>query len=95
MTWEYKYGYELSDEECNAMGREGWELVSVVTTGENGDWRLHYHFKRPLPPEFYDLVERVSHGTHLELFARERRQGWHSWGNEVESDVSVSGDRAP
>lgn len=41
------------------------------------------------PPEFYALVERVSPGARAELFARERRDGWGAWGNEVESDVSL------
>jgi N6-adenosine-specific RNA methylase IME4 len=42
------------------------------------------------PPESYELVERVSHGPYLELFAREKRDGWHAWGNEVESDVAMA-----
>jgi N6-adenosine-specific RNA methylase IME4 len=42
------------------------------------------------PPEFYGLVERVSHAAYVELFARERRTGWHSWGNEVESDLCLA-----
>lgn len=40
------------------------------------------------PPEFYALVERVS-GAGLEMFARQRRDGWHAWGNEVESDIAI------
>ena len=32
------------------------------------------------PPAFYDLVERVSPGPYLELFARQPRLGWDSWG---------------
>jgi N6-adenosine-specific RNA methylase IME4 len=35
------------------------------------------------PEEFFDLVERVSPGAYLELFARRRRPGWDAWGNEV------------
>jgi N6-adenosine-specific RNA methylase IME4 len=42
------------------------------------------------PREFVDLVERVSPGPYVELFAREKRDGWHSWGNEVESDVALA-----
>lgn len=42
------------------------------------------------PPEFFEAVERVSHGPYLELFARERRDGWHSWGNEVDSDLELA-----
>lgn len=42
------------------------------------------------PDLFYDLVEQVSPGPYLELFARRRRLGWDAWGNEVESDVELA-----
>jgi len=32
-------------------------------------------------------------GPYLELFARRRRSGRDSWGNEVESDVLLAGSR--
>lgn len=32
------------------------------------------------PPQFGDLVERVSPGPYVELFARAARLGWDSWG---------------
>lgn len=35
------------------------------------------------PETFYDLVERSSPGPRLEMFARRRRLGWHTWGNEA------------
>lgn len=35
------------------------------------------------PESFYDLVESCSPGPYLEMFARRRRMGWGSWGNEV------------
>jgi len=35
------------------------------------------------PEEAYALVEMVSPGPRLEMFAREQREGWDSWGNEV------------
>ena len=41
------------------------------------------------PPEMYDLIEAVSPGPRLELFARTPRAGWDVWGNEVESHVSL------
>lgn len=37
------------------------------------------------PQEFFDLVERVSPGPRLELFARQPRAGWDVWGDEVEA----------
>lgn len=35
------------------------------------------------PQVFFDEVERVSPGPRLEIFAREPREGWTVWGNEV------------
>lgn len=35
------------------------------------------------PEGFLDLVERVSPGPYLELFARRSRSGWETWGNEA------------
>jgi N6-adenosine-specific RNA methylase IME4 len=35
------------------------------------------------PDRFYELVERVSPGPYLELFARRRRYGWDVWGDEA------------
>jgi N6-adenosine-specific RNA methylase IME4 len=34
------------------------------------------------PDAFYDLVERVSPGPYLELFARRARFGWDYWGDQ-------------
>jgi len=36
------------------------------------------------PGAFYDLVERVSPGPYVELFARQPRLGWDSWGHGYE-----------
>lgn len=38
------------------------------------------------PDAFYDLVERVSPGPRVDLFARKSRPGWDVWGNEVSGD---------
>jgi len=43
------------------------------------------------PEEQYAIIERCSPGPYLELFARRKRPGWHSWGNEVECDVRIEG----
>lgn len=34
------------------------------------------------PEAFLDIVESVSPGPYLELFARRNRLGWETWGNE-------------
>ncbi|MDR2451030.1 MAG: S-adenosylmethionine-binding protein [Candidatus Accumulibacter sp.] len=39
------------------------------------------------PDELYGIVESCSPGPYLELFARQRREGWEHWGNEVPEAV--------
>jgi N6-adenosine-specific RNA methylase IME4 len=36
------------------------------------------------PDQFYRLVEEVCTGSKLEMFARQRREGWDCWGNQVD-----------
>lgn len=44
------------------------------------EWPRGAHSKKP--EAFLDLVERVSPGPYLELFARRARFGWSYWGDE-------------
>lgn len=37
------------------------------------------------PDEQYDLIERCSFGSRLELFARGPRNGWSVWGNQAKN----------
>jgi N6-adenosine-specific RNA methylase IME4 len=61
---------------------------------ENSTWRK---WKRPYehgrhsakPDPFTDMVERVSPGPYLELFARRQRLGWDTWGNEALCHVEL------
>jgi N6-adenosine-specific RNA methylase IME4 len=39
------------------------------------------HSAKPL--EMYDIIEKVSYPDYIELFARNTRDGWSSWGNEI------------
>lgn len=41
------------------------------------------------PEEFQTVVESVSPGPYLEMFARRKRHGWASWGNEISNDVEM------
>lgn len=42
------------------------------------------------PAESFDLIESISPGPRLELFSRKKRDGWHSWGNEVDCDIQMA-----
>jgi N6-adenosine-specific RNA methylase IME4 len=41
------------------------------------------------PDVFGDLIESVSPGPYLELFARRQRLGWDTWGNEALEHVAL------
>lgn len=45
------------------------------------------------PEAFLDLVEQVSPGPYLELFARRNRLGWDTWGNEALEHVTIESGR--
>lgn len=52
-------------------------------------WPRGQHSQKPAA--FYDLVERVSPGPYVELFARRPCLGWDSWGNGYEPRVRPPG----
>ncbi|TVR82507.1 MAG: S-adenosylmethionine-binding protein [Rhodospirillales bacterium] len=54
------------------------------------------------PPCLHEIIEGCSPAPFLELFARERRVGWQSWGDQVDGGAGThprhpgySGDRPP
>lgn len=50
------------------------------------------------PEEQYALIERISDGPYLELFARRRPPSsadWSVWGNQIDSDVCLPGYPVP
>lgn len=57
----------------------------IPTTWWN--WKRGKHSKKP--EVFQDIIESVSPGPYLEMFARRHREGWHVWGNEVDSDLEI------
>ena len=47
------------------------------------------------PEAFQSMVETVSPGPRLELFARRPRPGWTVWGNEVEANTHLTSPNGP
>ena len=46
------------------------------------------HSKKP--QVFRDIINTIyPNGNRIELFAREKTEGWDVWGNEVESDIEL------
>jgi len=54
-------------------------------------WKRGRHSEKP--GAFLDMVERVSPGPRLELFARTQRLGWDTWGNEALCHVDLETPR--
>jgi N6-adenosine-specific RNA methylase IME4 len=50
------------------------------------------------PEEQYAIIERISDGPYLELFARRRppsKADWSVWGNEIDADIVIPGYPVP
>jgi N6-adenosine-specific RNA methylase IME4 len=77
------------------FGRRG-NLRATDRIGRNWfNWKRPYDERgKPMhsakPPEFYtDVVEPISPGPRLELFARRLRPGWDLWGDQAPSGVDL------
>lgn len=57
------------------------------TRGTGKDWPRGRHSEKPA--DFFALVESVSPGPFLEMFARTTRPGWSSWGNEIPVELQA------
>jgi len=57
-------------------------------------WEIKRTMKHSQKPEFFqDMIETVSEPPRLEIFARRKREGWDVFGNEVESDIELIGEK--
>lgn len=54
-------------------------------------WFEHKRLKHSEKPEYFrNMIVDVSGDLpRIELFAREKFQGWDSWGNEVKCDIDL------
>lgn len=93
ITW-CKPGPGVGRFQCNTehviLGRKGPRQGNPFgeTHGTWFQWPRGEHSQKP--EAFYDLVERVSPGPYLELFARRNRLGWDTWGNEALEHVELA-----
>ncbi len=66
------FGIRGKDNRTLAAGRTQVNLIAE---------RKREHSRKP--DAVYDVIESCSPGPRLELFARNRRDGWAQWGNEL------------
>lgn len=60
------------------------ELSTVGSTWFNWPRTGRHSVK---PDEFFGMVEEVSPGPRIELFSRQARPGWDSWGDQVMEEI--------
>jgi len=76
-------GYVFGTEFC-LLGFAGKPMQKFKNIGKL-NW-VHNPSLKPhstKPQSFYNLVEDMSPANYLEMFARNKRDGWDVWGNEV------------
>ena len=78
--------YSLTTEHC-LFARRGTCAASIRVDSTWWEWKHGRHSAKP--EAFLDMVESVSPGPYLELFARTNRLGWHTWGNESLNHVKL------
>lgn len=64
----------------NPFGQGG--RTAQATAGTCFDWPRGRHSEKP--SEFFALVERLSPGPYLEMYARRPRSGWTTWGDQAD-----------
>lgn len=62
----------------------GRRTNGVRITSSWFEWPRGEHSRKP--DAFMEMVEQVSPGPYLELFARRRRYGWDVWGDEAPTE---------
>ena len=76
--------------QINVNDLSGPNLLSMARRQWNNAFLKPSNYFSAKPEAFQDIVESVSPGPYLELFARRKRLGWSVWGNEVDSDVAIT-----
>ena len=79
--------YALTTEFC-LFARRGTLAYRERWPESSFHWPRHQHSRKP--DGFLDIVESVSPGPYLEMFARRNRLGWDTWGNEALEHVDLS-----
>jgi N6-adenosine-specific RNA methylase IME4 len=89
-----------NDHEPCLIARRGRDVLTATTPLGVWFWKQVYEWnpkaRVPMkkhsakPPGFFELVEQVAPEPRLEMFAREQRLGWDTWGNEALQHVEIA-----
>jgi N6-adenosine-specific RNA methylase IME4 len=98
-AWGWKYKTTITWHKTNNDCMGYWFRVCTehLIVGVRGDVKPFRSMRRTLletprrkhsqkPNESYAMIEEVCEGPRIELFARQKREGWEAWGNQVDSE---------
>lgn len=85
-------GAFMSTVEFALFCRRGTLPAKMRARSQWFEWPRGAHSAKP--EAFIDLVEQVSPGPYVELFARRHRLGWDVWGNESANTATLEGEAA-
>ncbi len=85
MTWVKNIGFTpfswMYDTEHVLFCRRG--SLDLLKLGKQLGFKAKVREPSRKPDEFYDLVREVSPGPRIDVFSREKREGFDQWGNET------------
>jgi len=78
------FAYKFATEFC-LLGFYGKPMQNFIGAGKlNWIEKFQKQGKHSSKPdEFYNLIEQMSPAPRIDIFARQEREGWDVWGNEV------------
>lgn len=96
-AWGFQYKAQMVWVKNTTTGM-GWfvtpkhELLYIATNGQElhpaikpesvFSYETDGHSKKP--PQIYEMIESMYTGPYIELFARNKRTNWESWGNDAD-----------
>lgn len=84
------FGADMDEQVRRLNAQKGTERADAPQMAQTRwfAWNRCEHSAKP--EAFLDLVEQVSPGPYLELFARRQRLGWDTWGDEALEHVALN-----
>ena len=85
-------GHPRNSTEHIIEGTRGFiKTIGTFGVSATNNWFLSPKGKHSVKPEIArKMIERFyPNSNKIELFARQKTEGWHVWGNEVESDITL------
>jgi len=76
------FGLFMNNVEFVLFGRKG--ALPLLKPGEKAVFKGKVREHSRKPDEFYELVKKVSPEPRIDIFSREKRDGFDRWGNEIE-----------